>query len=624
MVPYKLPELLEAVAAGRVICIVEGEKKVDRIINELGFAATCNAGGAGKWEHEHSQYLKDADVVLLPDNDQAGHDHIATVAQSLSDIAKRVRVLELPNLPEKGDVVDWQGGAEDFARLIEGATDYVRDPDSGPQPLTRPLPKAEPFPLDAMGPELAPVAQAICDCVQSPIEMCAAGVLASASLAVTIHLDVELPSGKTRPVGDFLWSIGDTGERKSTIDEYTFAAHDQYETKLRLKQAVEREAQRVEHKAWETQSKAIAHAFRKLGEAGSDAHKKALTELGPEPPKPLNSIYMSANFTIEGLHSCLNLGQPFYGIVGSEGGQFVGGHGMADNRKLDTISAISKLWDGLVEKRVRAEEAVCLPGKRSAMHLGIQPKVALIALQDDLLQSQGLLSRILFSYPDSLIGTRFHKEPPPEAKPLLAAYDKRVLEILETPYPLEEDSRNVLEPRPVPFSQEAKKMFWDFHDACERDMAPGGSYFQIKAFVNKLPEHAARLSATIAGYRDLKVSEISHEDLLCGIRLASYYASEAHRLHDISLLNESSSPNNQFQTGQTSNPDLIIAEKLLKWLRDDWGKPTVTARDIYTRGPAPIVNRGIAWRIAAILVDHGHLKELKTARSDSKKWEILK
>ena len=46
--PFRLPELIEAVATEHAILIVEGEAKVDLL--GLACAATCCAGGAKKWE----------------------------------------------------------------------------------------------------------------------------------------------------------------------------------------------------------------------------------------------------------------------------------------------------------------------------------------------------------------------------------------------------------------------------------------------------------------------------------------------------------------------------------------------------------------------------------------------
>jgi Protein of unknown function (DUF3631)/CHC2 zinc finger len=105
-VPYKLPELLEAIASNHPVLIVEGEAKAD-LLWSWNAPATCCAGGAKKWKAEHSEYLRGANVFLLPDNDNAGWDHINKIGASLSAIAKTIRVVALPGLPLKGDVVDW-------------------------------------------------------------------------------------------------------------------------------------------------------------------------------------------------------------------------------------------------------------------------------------------------------------------------------------------------------------------------------------------------------------------------------------------------------------------------------------------------------------------------------------
>jgi putative DNA primase/helicase len=126
VLPYKLPELIEAIANERPILIVEGEGKVD-LLAEWGVAATCNAGGAKKWKPEHAAFLKDADVVLVPDNDGVGWEHINLVGASLIGIAKRNRVLVLPGLGPKGDIIDWArsgGTREQLDELIAKAPDW--------------------------------------------------------------------------------------------------------------------------------------------------------------------------------------------------------------------------------------------------------------------------------------------------------------------------------------------------------------------------------------------------------------------------------------------------------------------------------------------------------------------
>jgi AAA domain len=126
-VPYRLPELLEALAHGRTVVIAEGEAKVD-LLWSWNVPATCNSGGAGKWRAQHSACLAKgarsagADVVVLPDNDEPGRRHAEIVAASLMEAGATVRVLDLPGLGPKGDVIDWAaagGTVEQLHALIE-------------------------------------------------------------------------------------------------------------------------------------------------------------------------------------------------------------------------------------------------------------------------------------------------------------------------------------------------------------------------------------------------------------------------------------------------------------------------------------------------------------------------
>lgn len=124
---YRLPELRAAVDQGATIFIPEGEKDVETL-RSLGLAATCNSGGAGKWPREASRHLKGARVVILPDNDEPGREQAASVASLLQGVAAEIRILTLPDLPEKGDITDWvarlgSGGEEGIAEILRRLTE---------------------------------------------------------------------------------------------------------------------------------------------------------------------------------------------------------------------------------------------------------------------------------------------------------------------------------------------------------------------------------------------------------------------------------------------------------------------------------------------------------------------
>lgn len=124
---YRLP----ALQTSEDIIIVEGEKDVISL-RALGFVATCNPGGAGKWLPEFSDHLKDKHVVLIPDNDQPGRQHMVKVAQALQGIAASIKWLDIPNLPTKGDVSDFiasftdqDAAVERLAIMIQEAKEYA-------------------------------------------------------------------------------------------------------------------------------------------------------------------------------------------------------------------------------------------------------------------------------------------------------------------------------------------------------------------------------------------------------------------------------------------------------------------------------------------------------------------
>lgn len=122
-VPYRLPELLAA-DPGAVVFIPEGEKHVDALIDR-GLVATCNDGGAGKWtDDDHSGRLTGRRCCILPDNDRPGREHGEKVLASLRKAGIAAAAVELPDLPHKGDVLDWLaagGTAEALMAMAEAA-----------------------------------------------------------------------------------------------------------------------------------------------------------------------------------------------------------------------------------------------------------------------------------------------------------------------------------------------------------------------------------------------------------------------------------------------------------------------------------------------------------------------
>ena len=138
---YRLPELIEAAGKENLIVIVEGERKAD-LLRGWGIAATCNSGGHGSvkdWAGHAWTFKPGDNVVILPDNDKAGHDHASAVAGYLKQVQVYARILDLPGLGPKGDVIDWAdagGTAEQLFALIENeARPWVLSNGHDPAPV---------------------------------------------------------------------------------------------------------------------------------------------------------------------------------------------------------------------------------------------------------------------------------------------------------------------------------------------------------------------------------------------------------------------------------------------------------------------------------------------------------
>lgn len=123
---YRLPEVIRA----DEVIVCEGEKDADAL-TALGLTATTSPMGAGKWRPEYSDILTGKHVVLLPDNDQPGREHMRKVAESLFGKAKSIKMIELPGLPDKGDVSDYiksfsdpETTVESLSMMIESAAPW--------------------------------------------------------------------------------------------------------------------------------------------------------------------------------------------------------------------------------------------------------------------------------------------------------------------------------------------------------------------------------------------------------------------------------------------------------------------------------------------------------------------
>jgi KaiC/GvpD/RAD55 family RecA-like ATPase len=125
----RVPFHLEQVRKSEFVGVCEGERDV-LTLERVGIVATCNNGGAGNFRPELATHFTGKHVAIFPDNDAPGREHALKVAAILAPVAKSLKIVEFPGLPEKGDVTDFissGGTVEQIRELYRKAQPWTPD-----------------------------------------------------------------------------------------------------------------------------------------------------------------------------------------------------------------------------------------------------------------------------------------------------------------------------------------------------------------------------------------------------------------------------------------------------------------------------------------------------------------
>lgn len=127
-----------SVLASDTVFICEGEK-ASEAGNKIGLTCTTSAHGAKSPQKTDWSWVKGKHIVIFPDNDKAGRGYAEAVAKLCRDAgAASVKIVELPDLPEKGDIVEFieaGGTAEQINELVENTPQW--EPETEPEATER-------------------------------------------------------------------------------------------------------------------------------------------------------------------------------------------------------------------------------------------------------------------------------------------------------------------------------------------------------------------------------------------------------------------------------------------------------------------------------------------------------
>jgi putative DNA primase/helicase len=305
----------------------EGERKVDAL-RKIGLHAVTSAHGAKSPEKSDWRPLKGREAIGLPDNDDSGTKYIDKVGRIVTRLSPpaTVSVLTLPDLPPKGDVVDFLGPdgpmdgktadqcRERILELAKNATPWatLAPTIAGDWPEPRPLPSELPpvlaFDYNLLPEALRPWIQDIAERTQCPPDFPAVGVTVALAGIVGRKIAIRPKKHDDWTVVPNVWGavIGRPGIMKTPA----------LRQPLRPLQRLEIEAkERFDQEAKEYEAaKLVADLTRKEREGevrkairdGGDALAIATEILSEETSGPVRRRYLVNDSSVEKLGELLN------------------------------------------------------------------------------------------------------------------------------------------------------------------------------------------------------------------------------------------------------------------------------------------------------------------------------
>jgi hypothetical protein len=554
---YNLPALANA---PRVI-IAEGEKAADAA-QSLGFIATTSAGGSQAAAKTDWQPLAGKQVWILPDNDAPGRKYAETVADILMKLnpAPVVRIVALPGLAERGDIVDWIESHGDAAEpeAMRAEIEALAQAVEPWQPIEAENLDYQPFPLDALPEPIRGFVDAGARAIGCDRSYLALPLLTAIAAAIGNTRRLELKRGWSVP--PIIWGaiVGESGSAKTPAFKLVMRPVRERQSLAMKRYADDMRKYRSDRLLWEKDL-----AVWKRGKSGN---------LPPaEPEEPKAERFIVSDTTVEALAPIL-LENPRGLLLARD--ELAGWIGSFDRYAKNKAGADAANWLSMfnaesiiVDRKTGTPRTIHVPQAAVCVSGGIQPAILQRALGVEHRES-GLAARLLLAYPPRAAKRWTEADIDPDAEAELAKLFDRLYELQPT-------TGGDGEPHPVlvRLSAEAKAAWMAYYNTHADEQADLTG--DMAAAWAKLEEYAARLALVVhftrwaAGDSTLASADVLDADsMAAGITLANWFKHEARRVY--AMLDESEGERDQ--------------RRLVEWIGRKGG--TVTPRE---------VQRGCRW-----------------------------
>lgn len=402
-----------------------------------------------------------------------------------------------------------------------------------PQPLTAKI-KPEPYPIDALPETIRKAVMEVHDYIKAPIPLITSSALSALSLAIQAHVDVKRADKLESPCSLFMLTIGDSGERKSTCDSFFTKAILEYDLQQDEKMKPELDRYEAELSAWDAEREGIITAIKGASKAGesTDQLKQKLAQVqNNKPESPRVPKLLLIDETPENLGWRLAKQWPSSGVVSSEAGLVLGGHGMGKDSIMRNLALYNVLWDGGEHSVGRkTSDSYTIRGARLTVGLQIQETALreFIERSGTLARGTGYFARFLLSVPASTQGTRFFTEAP-KYWTNLSLFNEHLDKILYWPVHIGHGS---LKPKMLSLSPEAKIKWIEYHDTIEKELINGGGLYDVRDIASKSADNAARLAALFHVFKHGISGAIDADSFERASTIAAWHLYESRRFFE--------------------------------------------------------------------------------------------
>jgi putative DNA primase/helicase len=462
------------------------------------------------------------------------------------------------------------------------------------------------YPTDALPTVIREAVLEVQQITQAPMALPASAAICAMATASQGLIDVSRAEQLSGPASLFFLVLGDSGERKSTVDAFFSRPLREFQQRATEKGKPDMSAYRAEFDSWTAKiegiKSAIKNALRGKPKSNPEDFEKLLRVLYDSPPKRrLVPNVLVVDITTEKLAHQLANEWPSCALISAEGGLVFGGRSFSKDNQLATLALFNALWS---DEPFRVSRKTCesfeIRRARMSLSLFVQSQVFDRYIADnDITRTVGFLGRCLFAFPESTQGCRPYKDQPKHL-PALEKFSSCVAQLLDINLSIES---GVLTLSRIPLTPAAKILWIDFHDNIERQLGIGGKFASVRDFGSKAAENAARLAVVFQASKGFPIVEVDNESMESGCRIAAWHLNEAARFFGTD--------------SSTQNKTAKNAALLETWLITECqrsGKFGVERSYAMQRGPNPVRPKEQLQAAIALLQDRHRARQSQNGR----------